>query len=202
MEDFLFKPPFLVDLGPAAERGFKVLDLVILDAVHDWLCDKEENRIMIGGVVYVAITPKKLIEELPVLRMGERAARRTLERLTDSNLFSRKAIINSGGAMMYYTLGSTYFEMGGDFEPDTNLPEYERPESNPTGRSDPGITGWRKKVFEKDGNMCRLCGSKENLVVHHVIPYADAPNLRCDVNNGTTLCWNCHMRFHGGRKNG
>lgn len=27
---------------------------------------------------------------------------------------------------------------------------------------------------------------------HHILRWADAPSLRFDVNNGVTLCYNCH----------
>jgi len=60
---------------------------------------------------------------------------------------------------------------------------------------------WRKEVIEKDGGKCVDCGSKENLEAHHVIPWAEAPELRTDPENGLTQCVNCHSKNHKRLKN-
>jgi hypothetical protein len=52
---------------------------------------------------------------------------------------------------------------------------------------------WRKEVFERDDYTCQVClkrGGK--LHAHHLYSYADYPELRTDINNGTTLCADCH----------
>ena len=56
---------------------------------------------------------------------------------------------------------------------------------------------WRRKVLERDHHTCLRCGSHENLEVHHVIKWADAPELRFDVSNGATLCHECHRKING-----
>lgn len=58
---------------------------------------------------------------------------------------------------------------------------------------------WRDDVLERDKN-CMLCGSTNNLVVHHKKSFADYPELRTELNNGITLCDSCHKKLHKGIK--
>lgn len=51
---------------------------------------------------------------------------------------------------------------------------------------------WRKSVVDRDGWKCVWCGSKENLEVDHIKPFALFPELRFVLGNGRTLCKNCH----------
>lgn len=57
---------------------------------------------------------------------------------------------------------------------------------------------WRKSVFERDDYTCQDCGkSNENgkrtpLQADHIKPFAYFPELRLDINNGKTLCIDCH----------
>lgn len=52
---------------------------------------------------------------------------------------------------------------------------------------------WRKKVFAKDYYTCQCCGmSCSNLQAHHLNSFANFPLLRVDIENGITLCDNCH----------
>lgn len=54
---------------------------------------------------------------------------------------------------------------------------------------------WRKSVVERDGK-CVLCGSKENLVAHHIKPFALFPEERTEIDNCVTLCDPCHKKLH------
>lgn len=52
---------------------------------------------------------------------------------------------------------------------------------------------WRTSVYERDNYTCQCCGAYGGrLNAHHLIPFADCEELRYDVNNGITLCVNCH----------
>lgn len=50
----------------------------------------------------------------------------------------------------------------------------------------------RLKVFARDDDTCRSCGSKENLEADHIIPVALGG---CeDLDNLQTLCYDCHKK--------
>lgn len=49
----------------------------------------------------------------------------------------------------------------------------------------------REEVFARDGGMCRMCKSKDNLRAHH-ISYAELLN----PDNLVTLCNKCHEQVH------
>jgi HNH endonuclease/NUMOD3 motif len=57
---------------------------------------------------------------------------------------------------------------------------------------------WRKAVYERDNYTCQCCGDNRggNLVAHHLYSYSDYPTLRTDLENGVTLCKDCHISFH------
>ncbi len=59
---------------------------------------------------------------------------------------------------------------------------------------------WKRKRLERielDNGQCRLCGSFDNLEVHHkwTSGYENIPNESVE-NDLTTLCRNCHQAFH------
>lgn len=54
---------------------------------------------------------------------------------------------------------------------------------------------WRKEVFERDNYTCQDCGlngKKGYLTSHHKKSWAKFPELRFELNNGKTLCEDCH----------
>ena len=51
---------------------------------------------------------------------------------------------------------------------------------------------WRTAVFERDGFTCQECGSKVKLEAHHIKEICNYPNLVYEIDNGITLCHNCH----------
>jgi len=61
---------------------------------------------------------------------------------------------------------------------------------------------WRQDVFERDNFTCQKCGVRSGngkkiyLHAHHIKDFANNPELRLDVNNGLTLCKNCHLLEH------
>jgi 5-methylcytosine-specific restriction endonuclease McrA len=58
---------------------------------------------------------------------------------------------------------------------------------------------WRKKVLERDGNVCQMskCNNRDHLQVHHIKRWADASHLRTNPANGITLCKKCHNDITG-----
>lgn len=59
---------------------------------------------------------------------------------------------------------------------------------------------WRTSVFKRDDYTCQDCGkrSKKGMTVvlhaHHIKPFAKFPKLRLEVDNGETLCKDCHYK--------
>lgn len=51
---------------------------------------------------------------------------------------------------------------------------------------------WKREVRERDGNACRRCGFDTNLEVHHIKLWEKYPEFRTELDNGLTLCGNCH----------
>lgn len=65
------------------------------------------------------------------------------------------------------------------------------------GRRSSEYAEWRKSVFERDGYKCQMCGKKGGILnAHHIKKYSDYPSLRYDINNGKTLCKECHRKVH------
>ena len=58
---------------------------------------------------------------------------------------------------------------------------------------------WRKQIFERDNYTCKLCDDNKggNLNSHHIHKFSEYPNERFDINNGITLCENCHELTFG-----
>jgi len=63
----------------------------------------------------------------------------------------------------------------------------------------PAYKAWRFGVFKRDHWTCALCGRNGvELNCHHIIKWADAPQLRYVNSNGITLCKSCHeLRVNG-----
>lgn len=77
---------------------------------------------------------------------------------------------------------------------------------------------WAIKIYERDNYTCQSCGIKGvipstcqiehegrtltvydpglQLHAHHIKPYALFPKLAWDLDNGITLCENCHRKAH------
>lgn len=58
---------------------------------------------------------------------------------------------------------------------------------------------WRVSVFERDEYTCQGCGAggKDTyLNAHHIEPRHESPEKETDINNGVTLCIECHADKH------
>ena len=51
---------------------------------------------------------------------------------------------------------------------------------------------WRRQVFGRDKFTCRVCFSKGYVQANHIYPFRSHKELRHDINNGITLCVDCH----------
>lgn len=61
---------------------------------------------------------------------------------------------------------------------------------------------WREAVFERDDYTCVCCGAKfikgvtGRVILHvdHIKSFSEFPELRFEINNGRTLCYDCHRK--------
>ena len=56
---------------------------------------------------------------------------------------------------------------------------------------------WRNLVFERDNYTCQECGKVgHKLNAHHYYSFTEYPEYRFDIENGVTLCEDCHKKVH------
>tara|TARA_R100000808_G_C2146949_1_gene154862 strand:- start:2071 stop:2337 length:267 start_codon:yes stop_codon:yes gene_type:complete len=59
---------------------------------------------------------------------------------------------------------------------------------------DPVYKEWRLSVYKRDKFRCQMpgCKSKRQIQAHHIRKWSTASALRYDIDNGITLCRQCH----------
>lgn len=64
---------------------------------------------------------------------------------------------------------------------------------------------WKLSVFTRDDFQCVVCGCNKSgsFNAHHILNFAEHKHLINEVDNGVTLCRECHQGFHSkyGNKN-
>lgn len=65
-------------------------------------------------------------------------------------------------------------------------------------RTSEKYANWRTAVFNRDEYTCQKCDTEARgrLNAHHILPFAQHPSYRFNVDNGITLCEDCHQSFH------
>ena len=62
-------------------------------------------------------------------------------------------------------------------------------------RNSQSYSNWRTAVFKRDDYTCLNCGVRGGkLNADHIKPFSKFPELRLDVANGRTLCFECHKK--------
>jgi len=64
-------------------------------------------------------------------------------------------------------------------------------------RNMPEYIEWRTAVYERDKYTCVECGQiGGELNAHHILGWEHYPASRFDIDNGVTLCVDCHAKHH------
>jgi 5-methylcytosine-specific restriction endonuclease McrA len=56
---------------------------------------------------------------------------------------------------------------------------------------------WRQAVFKRDNFTCQDCGVKGYLQAHHLVPISRDLDKAFSIENGRTVCVECHEKIHG-----
>ena len=75
----------------------------------------------------------------------------------------------------------------------SGLTDKERELNKNRFRSDLENKKWIKLILKRDNYTCQRCGKiGGNLEAHHIENWANRPELRYEIDNGVTLCKECH----------
>jgi 5-methylcytosine-specific restriction endonuclease McrA len=67
----------------------------------------------------------------------------------------------------------------------------------PSRFDDSNYIKWARRIKERDAFTCQLCGVRNmSLHSHHINSWDTFISERYSLDNGITLCKNCHERFH------
>jgi len=55
---------------------------------------------------------------------------------------------------------------------------------------------WRESVYKRDDYTCQICSRRGGITLNsdHIKPFAFFPELRFELDNGRTLCVDCHRK--------
>ena len=63
-------------------------------------------------------------------------------------------------------------------------------------RSSKKMIEFKKYCLKRDNYKCTKCGKTEQLHVHHIKEFSKFQEYRFDIDNGVTLCKDCHQKEH------
>lgn len=162
--------------------------------------EEEINDILIDGYIYCCKCNKAMDHLFPYLFLdgyvycGECAFIQGLinektycdECLRWLNLDGKRAVVKDG--VIHITYGNKKFQWEKTKQQLRHSKEYIK---------------WRNNVFKRDKYVCQICNKLGgNLNAHHIKSFKSYPDLRLNVDNGITLCEECHKKVHKGEIDG
>lgn len=195
---------FGVDQAKAVKHGLNIDDVMLLQLIASEFAEHNAQVVGYSGAHYVLIECQKFLDDYPLLGISARTLRRRIATLIGKGMLDRRTLVDENGVQSYYALGSAYLDLDADRTVASQTPRVKRKDEQRrpslrkrySRRNDCGLSAWRKRVLARDSGMCTNCGTTNNLVVHHIRPYASNPLLRTETSNGITLCWECHVAEH------
>jgi hypothetical protein len=111
-------------------------------------------------------TPQKTLDKLSIIRKGKKHSIKTRKKLAD---------LHRGNKCLFWKGGLT--------------------QKNSLIRQSLEYRLWRESVFARDNYTCLWCGQRGG-VLHpdHIKPFSLFPELRFAIDNGRTLCKECHKK--------
>ncbi len=140
---------------------------------------------------------KKFIKQKECSNCNELYYPKRKEQIFCSN---RCSAINKGGNpenMIPFKKGNTpwnkgkeWLEMRGNKHPNYTgrTPELVALRHSPKG------VKWRNEIFKRDNWTCQECSKKGKIQAHHIIPISIDKSKAFDLDNGKTLCIECHKK--------
>lgn len=84
------------------------------------------------------------------------------------------------------------------FQKGKDHPRYKGNKRTDATRNQYPYKKWRWDVFKRDNFTCQICFKRGGrLHAHHIKHWAEYPELRFELDNGLTLCVDCHSNLHG-----
>lgn len=80
-------------------------------------------------------------------------------------------------------------------ENNTNY-RHDLTEEDRNARNSPEYRLWKFKVYNRDEFCCQVCGCKRKIHAHHMDGWNISKEEWYDIQNGITLCDQCHIKFH------
>lgn len=146
------------------------------------------------------IYSQETIEKIRIGATGRKQSKETIEKRV-AKLIGHKSYLPKGfipwnkgtkGKSASYWTGKKRPNMTGENHPLWVFGNYKKDNT----RNDSAYQNWKKNVHKRDNYKCVInnsdcCG---NIIVHHILPWRDYPELRYEINNGITLCLAHHPR--------
>lgn len=104
------------DQEQACKLGLSLEELLIVRWFSDFYASPKAAKLRVDGADYMLIVKTKLMNDLPILGVGDRTISRHMESLIDAKVLIRHMETTDRGTRAYYAAGECYAQLIGDTE--------------------------------------------------------------------------------------